>query len=222
MVVHLTCNEKVASSNLVGGFMQIQCFENEFPYIIIDDYYNNDELTLIWEEINFLKNKLVSSLEPISNSPKDFYGNNLKHNSLAYLDNTYINRGVSNILRINEKFIINDFEILRNHQHWFFKNVKPNIYYTSLSYYKDNDYYLPHWDECTVSSLTWLYKEPKAFTGGDLNFPDYDLTVKIKNNKTIIFPSCIKHQVFPVKMNDTIDNTGRYCISQFFVCSMNI
>ena len=34
--------------------MQIEKYYEPFPYIIIDDYYEKDELSLIWEELEFL------------------------------------------------------------------------------------------------------------------------------------------------------------------------
>ena len=72
-------------------------------------------------------------------------------------------------------------------------------------------------DQSVITTITWFFKEPKKFIGGDLLFPNYNELVKIENNLTVIFPSCIHHEVIPIKMEKRFTNMGlgRYSLSNF-------
>ena len=79
-------------------------YDSPFPHIIYDNFYNQEELDLIWEELNYYT-KPEKLLEP-----KDFGGVIGKTNSHAIaLDAVYINdiknnvnyRKLSNILTVN-------------------------------------------------------------------------------------------------------------------------
>jgi Rps23 Pro-64 3,4-dihydroxylase Tpa1-like proline 4-hydroxylase len=122
---------------------------------------------------------------------------------------------LSCILEYNLKIF--DSEILNPEDLWFFSHFEPKKFYTLLSYYEDKHYYKTHHDDCTVSSLTWLYKEPKKFSGGELTFTDFGYTVECKCNNTILFPSQIRHSVSEVSIDPEHRGKGfgRYCISQF-------
>ena len=66
--------------------------------------------------------------------------------------------------------------------------------------------------------MTWFFKEPKKFEGGDLVFTEFGEIVKCENNKCIVFPSTLFHEVPAVEMKeeDMGKGLGRYCMSQFF------
>ena len=75
-------------------------FKEPFPHLIFSNFYNEQELDLIWEELNFYTkpNKLLAA--------KDFGGVVDKTNSHAIiLDSLYLSkyRSVSNILTVNRK-----------------------------------------------------------------------------------------------------------------------
>ncbi len=205
--------------------MEIKNFYEPFPYIIIDTYYNDAELTLIWEELNFLcypsKLRRATAKSGGAQTPD---GQLLKLNYHSYLDGLYAFRDMSAILSINKKLFANNYEIFRQHDSWFFKNLHINKDNTQVGYYEENDEYKTHIDSSTITALTWLYKTPKRFTGGDLILPDYDTKIKVYNNRTFIFPSFIKHGVIPVSMKEQHRNTksGRFCISQFGQLDMSI
>ena len=205
--------------------MEIKNFYEPFPYIIIDTYYNDAELTLIWEELNFLcypsKLRRATAKSGGAQTPN---GQLLKLNYHSYLDGLYAFRDMSAILSINKKLFANNYEIFRQHDSWFFKNLHINKDNTQVGYYEENDEYKTHIDSSTITALTWLYKTPKRFTGGDLILPDYDTEIKVYNNRTFIFPSFIKHGVIPVSMKEQHRNTksGRFCISQFGQLDMSI
>ena len=195
--------------------MNVSCYENDFPYIVIDDYYSKSEYDSIWEELNFLchKHKLLRGNGSALSSDKK----PLKNNYVRYFEDIYIDREVSNILQISRKLFNNDCEIFKSHSSWFFQNIDGDLDHTSLSYYENGQRYLPHRDRYTVTSLWWTCKNPKKFEGGDFIFSDYGETVEFKDNRMIIFPSCITHEVTPVTIeeNDHDQKNGRICLSQF-------
>ena len=118
----------------------------------------------------------------------------------------------------NRKIFDKFDEIKSSHPSWFFNNFTCNFDTTQISYYEKNDYYGAHTDASILTALTWFYKEPKKFQGGDIFFTDYDLQHSIQNNSTLIFPSCIKHSVSTIEMGDENLNKrlGRFCMAQFF------
>ena len=88
---------------------------------------------------------------------------------------------------------------------------------TLVSYYEDACYYKPHKDKVVVTSVSWFFKEPRKFVGGEITFTDYDLTFRVTNDLTIIFPSNIKHEVSEISIDDEHKGSqnGRFCMSQF-------
>ena len=70
----------------------------------------------------------------------------------------------------------------------------------------------------TVTALSWHFREPRHFEGGNLVFSDLDDTILVENNMLIVFPSCLRHGVTQVKMKDGAEpwkGLGRYCLSSF-------
>ena len=198
--------------------MNIKIFNDEIPYIIIDNYYDEQELRLIWEELHFLgyPHKLKRATLESGGATGDA-GELLKHNFHRYIDRIYSERELSNILTVNRKLFDDDCKILRQHPHWFFQNVEFNKDYTQIGYYEDNDGYGEHHDNSLVTALTWLYKEPKKFTGGDLFLSSDKIKIDCVNNRTLIFPSMIPHSVNEIHMNKENPSRGygRYDITQF-------
>ena len=193
---------------------------NEIPVIIIDDYYDESELKLIWEELNFFtySHKLRGPEQTGGAFGDDMMG--LKINSGLFLDAVWMNdRKLSNILTVTQKLLSNDMKLIKESPSWFFKLARDLRVTTLISYYEDGGYYAPHFDNAYATVLNWYFKEPKHFTGGNLKL-HYDnevKTIEIKNNRTIIFPSSVMHEVTPVSMEKQYENQklGRYCITQF-------
>ena len=203
--------------------MKITNYNEPFPYIVIDDYYERTELEYIWEELNFLSHphKLKRATKEAGGASNE-NGQLLKKNFHRYLDGVYTERELSNILSINRKLFQDNYKLFRQHPHWFFQNVMFNNDYTQVGYYEDNDEYGQHWDWATATSLTWLYREPKKFTGGDLFLGYEKIKVECINDRTIIFPSMIRHSVNKIQMQSEHQNKrlGRYVISQFGFSNM--
>jgi hypothetical protein len=201
--------------------MKITHLNDPFPHILISDIYEENELNLIWKELNFFIDKLCDPIA--SGSAMDENNKPLKRGLGIWLDNIFTSRETSNILSLNRKIFGNYSEIFSKSDHWFFKNIRFNCDTTLISYYENEDHYKPHFDSAYVTALTWFYKEPKKFEGGDLYFTDFNYQIEVKNNFTIIFPSTIKHSVSEVKMKfeDLNRNNGRVCMGQFMGISLN-
>lgn len=195
--------------------MKIQTITDPFHAIIVDDLYDQNELASIWDELEFLRPKMIDG-DRVTLSSLDNSGKSNKKNRGILLDREYLNnRNLSNILRINRKIFKR--EILNQESLWFFKEFACNMYYTLVSYYEDSDHYKKHVDHGTATVLTWFYRDPKKFEGGNLLFPEHDFEVEVLNNRCIIFPSVIPHAVSGVSMKseDMSKGWGRYVMVQF-------
>jgi len=197
--------------------LQITLYANPFPLMVVDNFYNEEELNLIWEELNFYTRpeKLLSA---------EGYGGIVdRTNAKALLlDEIYTKqyRNVSNILTMNRKLfecgVLDKFSEI--HGCCSIAN-QSNHDITKVRYYHNEEYYDPHIDKgFQFLAFSYFYKEPKKFTGGDLIFPSYDFKVSCKNNTTVIFPGWVEHGVRKVSIqnSDYFDGWGRYCISSFF------
>ena len=209
--------------------MNINYFDCGFPYILIDDFYNEEELDLIWEELDFLSyddkfqppEATGSAYVPPGEEDNDDLIL-LKKNRGIFLEDVFLHRACSNILKVNKKLFDLD---LTKHGSWFFENIPEALTSNTnlISYYEDTDedkaYYAPHRDTALVTVLTWFYKgTSKKFKGGDLYFPDYDNEcVEVKYNRVILFPSFIKHAVDNVEVEECFRGKymGRYCLTTF-------
>lgn len=198
--------------------MKIESYNDPFPYIRIFDFYSEEELKLIWEELDFILNDRILN-DPEKTGTATNEGVILKKNKGIFLDYLYVDRNTSNILTVNRKFFTSLPDILSKSNHWIFKNSLSDVNWdnTLISYYENSDHYKKHYDVSAYTCLTWFFKKPKKFSGGDLIFPDFNLKIEVEDNSLIFFPSIIDHEVSEVKMNpeDTGKKLGRVCMTQF-------
>ena len=192
-------------------------FVEPFPHLIIKNFYNEDELKLIWEELNYYTKpgKLLEA--------KDYGGATKRTNAKALvLDLVYEGkyRSLSNILRVNRKIFNEDLLLAFSNLHDSCSIVKKvNTDCTKVRYYHNGEYYEPHTDVAIqFLGFTYFYKEPKKFTGGELYFPKYDYEFNCENNSLIMFPGWVEHAVREVKIEDSdyYEGQGRYAITSFF------
>jgi hypothetical protein len=185
-----------------------------FHHIVFRNFFTEEELELVWKEIDLISRPgvFLSPLETGAAHEED--QKPLSKRSAVFLDLLYIyNRSLSPILSFNRKIF--EEGVINPEESWFFKNLAIRRDDTLLSYYEDGDYYEPHCDESALTGLTWIFKEPKAFQGGDLLFSDYSYSIECEYNSGVIFPSQIKHAVYPVKMAEDMKGKkmGRYCVT---------
>lgn len=197
-------------SNIEGSILNI----NKYKVIILDNFYEQHEYDAILNECLFLskENKLLPPEKTGQLTP------NMKSNSGIFIDVVYSNRNFSDILKYNRKIFnpslvqqLIDIDII-------FRQIKnSNKDNSLLSYYSQNDYYKSHHDESNITVISWFFKEPKSFKGGNLFFEDDEnLSVECKNNRTVIFPSFLRHAVGPVEISAEMNNKqfGRFSLTQ--------
>jgi len=196
----------------------IHKIKEPFPHLIIEDFYSEDELKLIWQELNFLTsaNKLL---------PANLNGLSKANHLSIVLDQIYSNRSISDILTVNRKTLSK--EILDD-----FVSLNPllahinlvNTDLTKIKYYENYNGYKKHQDSARFTALTYFYKEPKAFEGGDLHFNDFDYTIKLKNNMFVLFVGALWHESLPIslKQDGYITGKGKYTMTQFLNIDENI
>lgn len=193
--------------------MQVTLCKEPFEFILIDDTYTEEELRLIFAELDFWT--LSGNLKEPKDTGAALENNKiLKKNKGLFLDEVYSDRSYSNILKLNRKI----FSIKLDKPSLIVNILKEaNADSTLVSYYEDSDFYKSHRDGDAVTAVTYLYKQPKAFDGGDLVFPEYGYAFEPWFNRTYIFPGPINHSVDPVvmKQEDCGKGLGRYCISNF-------
>ena len=187
-----------------------------FPHIIFHNFYTDEELKLIWEELDFLTkpDKLFNV--------KEYKGvEGYTEAKAIQLDTVYKgkNRKLSNILNVTRKVF--DKEVLKAFSSIsdccsLAKNCNYDV--TKVRYYHNNDQYKPHIDMLwNFLAFSYFYREPKRFSGGNLLFPKYDYEYPCDNNSLIILPSYVEHGVQKVKIDnsDYFDGMGRYAITHF-------
>ena len=189
-----------------------------FPHLIVENIYNQEELDLIWEELNFLSkphkfehNDPGTDVDEQTKIPKS------KSKSVV-LDLLYNDRSTSNILNVNRKLFDGGYLQIFSQINAQCKSILlQNRDRTKIRYYENEDEYLPHVDIYNYTAITFFYKKPKMFSGGELFFPEYDYTFNCENNSLILFPSCILHAAKKIIMNDDryFSGNGRYSMMQF-------
>lgn len=190
-----------------------------FPYLIIENMYSELELPYIWQELDFLT--YPNKLQPPQKTGTAYLGTTpQKRNIGVFLDAIYPRREISNILTINQKIFDKHITDSFSSLCFGYKNIfKINYDETLVSYYENGGYYKKHDDQALYSAITWFYKEPKRFSGGNFHFNDYEIEIEIKNNMTVIFPSFVQHSVDEVKLeensSDKLSGLGRYSMTQF-------
>lgn len=195
-----------------------------FPHVIIHDFYTDSELFHIWKELDFLSYKHKLLPPDKSGAACDAFGKPLKQNYAYMLDEIYKDRNTSNILTYNRKLF--DGDISKEISDWDFSfrtwnTINKDL--TLLSYYENSGHYKSHADAFCYTCLTWLYNQPKSFSGGNMYFEEYDYSLEIDNNMAILFHGPVLHKVTDVIMDSQYDVdsmnhfscNGRYTITQF-------
>jgi hypothetical protein len=191
-------------------------------FTTFENIYDDKELSLIWQEAEFLcySHKLLPP--SMSGSALNDKGDYAKQNSGIWMDQLYVDRSISNYLGLYKK-PLNHFMLFKD------QYIKEDLslkgyFYTSadatlMSYYETGDHYDVHIDMASYTYIFWLFKEPKKFTGGDLHFTELDTTITVKSNMGILFPSWLEHKVDKIEMCDRMDRynaNGRFAFSTFF------
>lgn len=191
--------------------MQILSVADNFPVTIIKEFYSEEDLKNIFDEITAVE---YFTLPPEKTGSAFREGKPIKQNSGVFLDYLFsYQRDKSKILKINRKIfdpnIVN--ALIQNNIVWTLLE-KINFDITLLSYYTNTDQYLPHEDFSPVTVLSYFLLD-KDFTGGELFFPKQNILIPIENNMTIVMLGSLEHQVKAINTKNS--NFCRVCMSQF-------
>lgn len=188
--------------------MDFVFYTNPVTFCIIKNFYSEDEIKLIHEELARIEPYLggpekTGTARTVQHTPK-------KYNKGVFLDDLYRQeRNTSAILKLNRKVFSPSVVYKLQEGNCFFKYLdRTNHDSTLVSLYNQNNYYDSHEDESFITAIYYTWKEPQMFEGGDLFFGDFK--VPISNNCLLVFPSITEHRVTPVTKG-----YGRYSISQF-------
>lgn len=191
-----------------------------YPYIIIDNWYTPEEEFAVWKELDYyISSPNGKRAENEKDGAKTPEGTSLVNANRFYPEAMYTsnNREFSPILYYMKKQRTKEFhDIVRPCIPYSRSFLGCNSDYTLVTYYDENDHYEEHQDVFQWTMCIWFYREPKGFDGGDFVLTDINATIEIKHNRTIVFPSCFRHKVIPVKKHDTSFGTGRFTISHFY------
>lgn len=195
-------------------------FNQPFDHILFEDFFDNDQLSVVWDELNFIiKNDNFISKGPVdSDATENTEGIEgiiqNKKQSLAkrhsfFIDECFINhRETSNIYKfIQKKLFFSNLHV--KYDRSILAQYLPITNHDSLlvSLYNSEDYYKSHIDKSVLTFIVYLYYK-KNHIGGDLIFNDYDFTFTPKHNNAILFPSCLAHSVTPIITDE--DNDSPY------------
>lgn len=203
--------------------MIIDRFPEPFEALYIEDTFTQGQIDFIWKELDFVTNRNAMkhwerTKETAGEDMEIEKINNVFYPSLRYQDPSSISpMTVFSKMQLWNEEVFSFYESI-NPIHEFYRHQ--NFFTTFVSYYQNADKYDYHRDSCSYTTLTYLYKEPKSFSGGEitLKVKGVEETKEIKNNMSIIFPGVYLHRVSPIVMSEDFGNYstyGRYCISQF-------
>ena len=198
---------------------EIKELQNKTPYVYIKNVYSEEELSELFSELDYLQTRPSIWLDPeASGSAMTPENDPLKQNKGIWMNHIYKQDEASAILSHNLKIYSSGLaqKIAIEHS-WFEYLILNSRFSTLLSYYENNNHYKPHRDQAVLTTLTWLYKEPKQFEGGEITLNEEDV-LPCENNSMIIFPSTCIHEVSPVILkNPESKGMGRYTITTFVV-----
>jgi hypothetical protein len=185
--------------------MNIQ-YVNDMPFVIIDDFFAAAER---WFTLSLIaQHDLAKDTEVTGSAALD--GKLLRNNSGCWAGQI----APTNTARLPLRPYLTAQDELIASQHWFWRYIRQDRGNVMYSHYTDGDSYGPHFDEAKITWLTWLTRDQEPlFTGGNLILEQGKKVIDFKDNRTVIFPSCMIHEVDEVKF--TGESNGRFTITVF-------
>jgi len=196
----------------------------DIDIIIAKNVFTQKEQEDIWNELHTISNNNIFLPPEKTGSSTYADGSLKKKNSAIFLDELYTSTGrnLSAILNYTQRFFSEEIKnSIQNEKNIFGMMKKANCHATLVNYYENSDYYDFHDDECAFSILSYIFKEPRKFKGGNIVFKENEnakeVEIQVENNMSIIFPSFYQHKVIGLKMEkeDMGKMLGRFSVSQF-------
>jgi Rps23 Pro-64 3,4-dihydroxylase Tpa1-like proline 4-hydroxylase len=186
-------------------------------YMVIDHFLKPMWLEFVCEEIKRWKGRLSREGYDNEKTLRDSF-------DPRYAETAYIRDSNNVLCKVWDKFLWNsqiEDDLKASEDSAMVHATYTKYGKTLLSSYGDSDRYGHHVDvelDCIVTAVLMLHlSDEKKFSGGD--FQLLDETIKFKNNRVIIFPSCRMHGVTPVKLESDTYNDRRFTL-QYFISSV--
>ena len=198
--------------------------DDKYPFVVIDNYYNEQELKSVWAELDFFSTSPVNIHRAETTVVAKFLDGQPRSKAYRWYPNSiykhsdYYPKTLSSIQNFTYKLRTKQIrEAIIKCPPYSRSFITSNTDNTIINYYDESDHYRAHHDTVLWTQVTWLYKEPKKFEGGDFDFPESGIEIKLKNNRSVLFPSCYLHRVSPIKMIEQVNELGwgRWCITTF-------
>lgn len=194
--------------------MIVNASSSPFPFISVEDFLTEKELSLVMLEARGLWDANVLSDDLAATQNNEL----LKTGTGVFLDNIYSNRSCSRIITFTEKiFEINDiWQASIDEGDWYLARTmaRSNKHATLLNYYQAGQEYKSHVDNSRITAVLTLTDPEIEVKGGEFVFPDHNITIPLKNNQIIIFPSVIPHAAKPV-IAEAQGRPSRYSVVLF-------
>lgn len=206
--------------------MKIKLYNEPIPHIIIDNIFDDEQYQRVWKELQYLAPNMVGpDGTHAAKDPKELENGNTeftfrKRGVGIFLEAFFKNPYQHSEIAKTYSSIFNDPKVFEEiyEQSPFFLMFK-NVNNTSLlvQKYNNSDEYASHKDEGVFTMVTLLYKEPKAYSGGDFCFTEFGktYTVPLSNNQSVIFCSAIEHKVTQVISESNEIEDSRFTIAAF-------
>ena len=193
----------------------------KYPFVVADNWYSPEEEKAVWSELDFYGYQ--EDIDRAENTiVAKFRDGTPKSHAYRWYITDYnppnVSEKVSHISRYTYKLREQGF-------HDYIDKCKPynrlffstNSDSTLISYYEEGDSYKAHHDSFSWTCLLWFSREPRIWTGGDLDFPESETQVNFKHNRAVFFPCCYLHRVSPIKFTEQPKRfgMGRYTITHF-------
>ena len=207
-----------------------------YPYVIFDNWFTEEEEKKIWSEINFYTASLPNEIKndtDVAQIPNDEEKmisavKGLRWYPIMHFDkNNLVEFPISSIISTTNKTLGKSFrDVMIEGCNPYGRQWKDNTFFPSaktagiiVTYYGENDEYLPHHDSACWTQLVWMVKDEEAMElgSGDLEFPEINHIVPLKNNRCVFFPSCYIHTSRPIKFKkqNPVIGDGKYTITTF-------
>ena len=189
-----------------------------YPALIIDNWYNAEEEQEIWDELYFFRSSIpIQRTENLNEAAKDNDNNSLAFVNRWFPIEVYNRKEESASVRLVDKVRSDEFHsIITPLQPFSRMFINSQIDRTIISYYGEGDYYKEHIDLALWTQLTWFVEDREMFEGGDLKLNDTGEIVELRHNRTLFMPSCLLHEVLPIKKLRNKD-MGRWTITHFYM-----
>lgn len=192
-----------------------------FDHFIIKDVFVPISYREIFDELVFLRPRMGGPETTGASNNKEDASDTKKKGVGIFLDKIYQNLSQSSIYFHTRKFFnnkeLNNAIISAQKSNYYFKHWNPDSLSDSIiaQYYDHGDFYKPHHDAALFSAVTVFYQKPKAYEGGRFMFPEFDYSVEIEDNMTLLFPSVITHEVEQVQIPKSGQMIGRFSLTNF-------